>query len=303
MIFIAGGTGFIGQHLLRALKEKDYKIRCLARSHERAEACKRKGFDAVIGDITERDSLKNTLDGVDMVVNLVGIIEEKNDMTFEKVHVEGTRNLVDEAKKAEVKHFFYQSALGASLSSWSKYHKTKAEAEEIVRTSGVPYTIFRPSIVVGHGDGFTERIRELLKVGPFVPVPGTGNAKLQPIYVEDWVRCFLKIIDNPEAISKVYEFGGPEHLTYNKMVKVIMDTLEIKKPILHIPMGIAKMGLPFMSGIGRIAGIFGKKIPAATSEQLGLLAIDNICEPDSVKKNFGFEPLSFNKAIKRFIKK
>lgn len=302
MIFIAGGTGFIGQHLLRALKDSNYRIRCLARTEERAALCIRRGFEAVTGDITDRESLRNSLEGVKMVVHLVGIIEEREEMTFQKVHVEGTRNLVEEAKRAGVKHFFYQSALGASLNSDAAYQRTKAEAEEIVKSSGIPYTIFRPSIVIGERDGFTEKLRELIKIGPFVPVPGTGEARFQPIYVEDWVRCFLSIIGKEEAIGRTYEFGGPEHLTYNEMIIQLMEVIGVKKPLVHIPLSLAKIGIPFIGLGNKIGRLIGRKIPSITAEQLMLLGRDNICEIDSVKKLFGFEPIKYKEALRIVIR-
>lgn len=301
MIFIAGGTGFIGQHLLRAFKKNNYKIRCLARSSERAGLCKKTGFDAVIGDITDSQSLKGSLEGIDTVVHLVGIIEDNGDMTFERVHVEGTRNLVDEAKKAGVRRFFYQSALGASLKSPARYHRTKAEAEEIVKGSGIPYTIFRPSLVIGEKDGFTEKLKDLVGLGPVVVVPGDGNAKFQPVYVDDWVKCFLSIINNTNAIGKTYEFGGPEHLTYNEIVTQLMDVMGIKKKIAHMPMVLARAGVPFMGISQKIGGLFGKKVPSVTTEQLALLGVDNICDPDSVESSFGFSPITYREALRRFI--
>lgn len=302
MIFIAGGTGFIGQHLLKALKQGNYAVRCLARTEERAELCRKTGLDAVTGDITDRESLKGKLKGIEMVVHLVGIIEEHAGMTFEKVHVEGTRNLVDEAKKAGVRHFFFQSALGASLKSDAVYQRTKAEAEEILRDSGIPYTIFRPSLVIGERDGFTEKLKELIRVGPFVPIPGTGKARFQPLYIEDWVRCFLGIMGRDEAIGKIYEFGGPEHLTYNELVMQLMEVMNIKKPLVHMPISLARIGIPFI-GIGnKIGKIIGKKIPTVTAEQLMLLERDNICDIDSIKKLFGFEPIRYKDALRLFIK-
>src|SRR5208337_228159 len=189
----------------------------LARSAEKGGICRKAGFDAAIGDITDRESLKGKLDNCDTVVHLVGIIEEKEGLSFHRVHVDGTENLVDEAKKAKVRHFFYQSSLGASPSSWSRYLKTKAEAEEIVRTSGIPYTTFRPSLIVGDGDEFTSKLKDLIASSPVVPVPGDGKAKFQPLYVGDWVKCFLKLFSSPSPIirdaSTVYELGGPDHLT------------------------------------------------------------------------------------------
>lgn len=299
-IFVAGGTGFIGQHLLTALKNKGHKTRCLVRTRVRdsgIDSCS----EAVAGDITDRASLKGALDGIDMVVHLVGIIEDKGDMTFERVHVEGTRNLVTEAKAAGVKHFFYQSALGADLKSPARYRSTKAEAEEIVRGSGIPYTIFRPSLVIGKKDAFTEKLKGLINLGPVVIVPGDGKAKFQPIYIDDWVGCFLSIINNTNAIGKIYEFGGPEHLTYNEILFQLAAAMGLKKKIAHMPMAIVRAGLPFMGLSQKLGKALGKNIPSVTAEQLYLLGADNICEINSVEKSFGFRPITYNEALKEFI--
>lgn len=300
-IFITGGTGFIGQHLLTALKEDKYDIRCLARTSERAALCRDRGFEAFIGNILDAETLKGSLEGVDMVIHLVGIIEDRGDMTFEQVHVGGTKNIVEEVKRAGVRHFFYQSALGASLNSSSRYQRTKAEAEEIVKKSGIPCTIFRPSLIIGEKDGFTEKLMELVRLGPVVAVPGDGNAKSQPMDVNDWVKCFMKVINHPEAVEKTYEFGGPEHLTYNEIVTQLMEVMGIKKPIIHMPMSFVRAGVPFV-GIAQGLGKFlRKKIPSVTSEQLKLLSLDNICDVTSVEKLFGFRPITFRESLRKFM--
>lgn len=305
LLFIAGGTGFVGRHLIHAMGKTGISARCLVRSPEKAELCKKLLFDASIGDITDRESLKGKLKGCDAVVHLVGILEEKGDATFERIHVEGTKNLVDEAKKANIKHIFFQSALGASSSSRSKYHKTKAEAEDIIIKSGIRYTIFRPSLIIGKGDGFTEKLKGLINLGPVVPVPGNGNVKLQPIYIKDWIKCFLKIFTPPfedEGKSSIYKFGGPEHLTLNEIITQLMEATGINKPLIHIPSGFIKLTLPFSGLSSSIAGLFGKKLPTVTTEQLDLLQSDNICDKQSVEKNFGFSPITYRDALRFFIK-
>lgn len=310
MFFIAGGTGFIGSHIVTSLGEKGLRGRCLIRSLKssgKVAICKNAGFDTVVGDITNRESLKGKLDDCEIVVHLVGIIDEDQGISFEKVHIEGTDNLVNEAQRAKVRHFFYQSSLGASSSSWSRYLKTKAEAENIVRESGIPYTIFRPSIVVGKGDGFTAKLKDLISYSPVVPVPGEGKTKFQPIFVEDLVKCFVKLFSTQlpfvHPVSPVYELGGPEQLTYNEILFQLMEAMGSLKPVIHIPMEMVKLGLP-LSKISRSVGsLFGKKVPSITGEQLRLLEIDNVCDTGSVEKNFGLVPLRYREALKLFVKK
>jgi NADH dehydrogenase len=292
MIFVAGGTGFIGGHLLRALKEGGRPVRCLARDPKRAGACGEMGFELAQGDITDRESLRGALRGVRTVVHLVGIIEERGRQTFKRIHVEGTANLVEEAKGAGVRHFFYQSAIGADLDSWALYHRTKAEAEEMVKASGIPFTIFRPSLVIGEGGGFIEKLRGIIRAAPVIPVPGNGEAKLQPIYVGDLVKCIVKAVEDPGALGRTYELGGPEHLTYNEIVRTLAGAMGVEKRLVHIPTGLASLGVRILQRT---------PLRPATLEQLRLINTDNICDRESVRKNFGFEPISLREALSLFI--
>jgi uncharacterized protein YbjT (DUF2867 family) len=301
MFFIAGGTGFVGSHLVRALADSGMRARCLARSAGKLDVCRKAGLDAAIGDITDRESLAGKLEGCHTVVHLVGIIEEKGDITFEKIHVQGTENLVAEAKRAKVKHFFYQSALGASLSSRSRYQKTKAQAEEMVKDSGIPYIIFRPSLIVGEGDGFTRKLIELLSFGPVVPVPGEGKAKLQPIYIEDLIKCFMACQGEDKG-EVVYELGGPEHLTYNEILSQLQEVMGTNKPVIHVPIEVVKLSLPLSRVFQGLGNMLGKSFPSVTAEQLQLLQTDNICDVDGVKKHFGFEPLRYRDVLRLFVK-
>ena len=245
MIFIAGASGFVGGHLVDYLTGSGRKVRCLARSKGAGSALSAKGVEVVSGDITSPDTLSGLLGGADFVVHLVGIIEEKGNATFEAVHLEGTGNLVAEAKRAGVGHFFYQSALGADKGSWSAYLRTKAEAEEIVRQSGLGYTIFRPSLIIGPWDGFTKKIMEMLKLSPVLPIPGEGKARFQPVYIKDWLRCLGQVMDSPADFTGMFEIGGPEHLTYRKIIETLSDRHGIHQADSDCPDGLYEAwGLP-----------------------------------------------------------
>jgi len=301
MIFIAGGTGFVGRNLLRSFEGEGLPIRCLVRDAGKGEWVRSLGFETVSGDITDEDSLRGVMDGVKTVVHLVGIIEEKPGRSFQDVHVRGTENLVNEAIAAGVGNFFYQSALGADPGSSSSYLNTKARAERVVISANIPYTIFRPSLIVGPGDGFTERMKQLLSAGPVVPVPGDGNSRFQPLYIEDWIRCFSAFLEGGGLENRVLEIGGPEQLTYNEILTAMMKALKIAKPVVHLPMGLLRTSLPFQGVLRSFAELFGREIPAVTGELLSLLSRDNLCEIDSIEKHFNFSPLPFTEAVKKFL--
>jgi NADH dehydrogenase len=294
MIVIAGASGFVGGHLVDHLRSAGKDITCLARSEKAAEQLRARGCRVAGGDITRPETLEGILHPGDFVVHLVGIIEEKGPATFRSVHVEGTRNLVAEAKRAGAGHFFYQSALGADRDSWSGYLKTKAEAEEIVRQSGISSTIFRPSLIIGPWDGFTKKLVDMLKLSPVIPLPGEGKAKFQPVYIRDWLKCIERVIEEPENYAGTYDIGGPEHLAYREIVECLSKAMGHRKPVFSIPMGFMKLSTSILERF--------LPSPPVTTDQLRLLEQDNIADLNAVEKKFGFVPVRYKDALQEFIR-
>lgn len=294
MIFITGASGFVGGHLVDDLLSRGHKLRCLVRSEKKGNLLSARGAEVIRGDITSPETISGVLGPEDFVVHLVGIIQEKGSATFGSVHVEGTANLVSEARRARVKHFFYQSALGAAKDSWSGYLKTKAEAEEIVKQSGLGYTIFRPSLIIGPWDGFTKKLLDMIKLSPVMPIPGHGGAKFQPVYIRDWLRCINKVIDNPAQFLSTYDIGGPEQLTYKEIVETLARSAGREKIVVDIPMGLMKMSAVFLGAV--------LPLPPVTLDQLRLLESDNICDIRAIESNFGFKPMRLAEALREFIK-
>jgi uncharacterized protein YbjT (DUF2867 family) len=294
MIVIVGATGFVGGNLVEDLLAKGFKLKCLVRSDKAAEALSSRGVEVVRGDITDPGSLRDVLLPEDFVIHLVGIIEEREKATFQTVHVDGTANLVAEAKKTGIRHFFYQSALGADGDSWSGYLRTKAEAEQILKQSGLSYTIFRPSLIIGPWDGFTKKMAEMIKLSPVLPIPGEGRSKFQPVYIRDWIRCLEMVIDEPEKFRSTYDIGGPEQLTYVEIVEALAAAMGRSKPVFRIPMGLMKISVYLLSTV--------LSSPPVTGDQLRLLEMDNICDPDTVEKSFGFRPMRYEDALKEFVR-
>lgn len=293
MIFIAGASGFVGGHLTDYLITKGHKLKCLARSEKAKKSLSEKGVEVISGDITKAETLRGVLSHNDLVIHLVGIMEEKWEATFQRIHIEGTKNLVVEAQRSGVRRFFYQSALGADSSSWSGYLRTKAEAEELVRQSGLNHTIFRPSLITGPWDDFTKKLIDILKLSPVIPIPGEGRAKFQPVYIKDWLKCAEKVIENPDQFIGTYDIGGPEHLTYRQIVETLAKAMGRSRLSFAIPMGLMKLSAALLGSL--------MSRPPVTGDQLRLLEQDNICDPKAIEKNFGFAPVKYEDALKEFI--
>ena len=293
MILVTGGTGFVGGHLVRRLRKDGLPVRALARHPDRAQALIDLGVEVVPGDIADKTALEKAVDGIERVVHLVGIIQEAPGVTFRTAHVEGTRNVVEAARKAGVIHFFHQSALGTRPGAKSEYHRTKWEAEELVRKSGIPYTILRPSLIYGPGDRFTVRLTELLRRTPFMPVIGSGKSRVQPIYIDDVVSCMVKALTDDAFLNEIYEIGGPQQLTYEEVTAAIVEAMSIRRPSIHLPLFLME---PMARALEAVLSN-----PPLTTDQLIMMQEDNVCSMRDIRDAFGIEPVTFSEGLKKFI--
>jgi len=293
MILVTGGTGFVGSNLVRRLRNDDIAVRALVRDPGRGQALKDIAADIVEGDVSNRESLEKAAHGCDRVVHLVGIIQETQNAKFQTVHVDGTRNVLEAAKNAGVRHILYQSALGTRPGAVSAYHKTKWQAEELVRASNVPYTILRPSLIYGPGDQFTMRLVEMIKHLPVLPVIGSGQSRIQPLYIDDAVSCIVKAITGDSFFNEMLEIGGPDQLTYEELVGAVADALGVYRPTMHMPVFLAKGAARFLETM--------LTAPPVTSDQLIMLQEDNVCSMRDIRDAFSIEPIKFREGLKKFI--
>ncbi len=294
MILVTGGTGFVGSHLIRRMRRDNLPVRALVRRPEQARGLASLGVEPVEGDIQDTAALERASAGVERVIHLVGIIQEAPGITFRSVHVEGTRNVLEAARRAGVRHVLYQSALGTRPGAPSEYHRTKWEAEELVRASGIPYTIIRPSLIYGAGDQFTLRLAELIRKSPVLPVIGSGTSKVQPIYIDDVTDCLVRAVTSDTFLNEIYEIGGPEQLTYEEVTRAVAEAMGLHRPVVHMPM-------LFMRSVARALEAVLPK-PPITTEQLIMIQEDNVCSMRDVCDACGGTPISFAEGLKKFIK-
>ncbi len=290
-ILITGITGFVGSHLAERLAAQGHTLRGLvhqpgARGHLGASV----PVELVPGDVTRPETLAPAMRGMDAVIHLVAIPYEHGGATYEAVNAQGTRNVVNAAQAAGVKRFIHQSALAVDSRSPYGYLRSKGEGEDAVRASGLDWTVFRPSVLVGPEDEFANALARWLVITPLAfPLVGDGQARFQPLWVEDLVTCIAKTLDDPKAIGQSYDLGGPEHLTYEAMVKQILFALHRSRILLHVPVPLMK---PVVKGMEIVL-----PKPPATTSLLDLLNVDNTTALDSVARPFGFAPRPFREVI------
>lgn len=292
IVGITGGTGFVGRNIVERLLEEKRNIRCLVRKPQDARDLKKRGVEIYKGDVTDKSSIdKSFLHDLTYMIHLVGIIKEVDNQTFERVHLEGTKNIVDLAKEAGVKKFIHMSGLGTKPNARSKYHSTKWMAEEYLRKSGLNYTIFRPSIIFGPNDEFINTFIRMIKLSPVIPVLKGG--KLQPIYVGDVAHCFVQSLINPKTDKRTFELGGSERLTLEEIIKTIMRVLDTERVLIPIPTSFMYAPAFLFQSV--------LKNPPITLDQLKMLEEDNTCDMKEVLEIFSFSPLLLEEGLKKYL--
>lgn len=294
-VFLTGGTGFVGRQIIKDLLLKGYSIRCLVRKgSEQKIPLKDVRIESVYGDIRNKESLRGLLKESEAVIHLVGIIREfpgKN-ITFHKIHSLGAKNLIETAHQEKVKQFILMSALGADINASTSYYKTKGEAEEYLKASGLPFTIIRPSIIFGTEDQFVNTFAHMIRKSPFIPIIGNGQYQLQPISVKNVSEAFVRSLESPQAKNRSFDAGGPHRLTFDKIIDLIGEALKKKVRKIHLPVVILK---PFVMAMQTFPFF------PLTLDQMNMLLSGNTCDEKKFFDLFQIQPIAFKEEIKNYL--
>jgi nucleoside-diphosphate-sugar epimerase len=240
-LFITGGTGFVGSHFLRSLDPLEYpRIVCLTRTRPASAA---KNVEFLQGDLLERGGYARALSECDAVVHLAAATGKCPPETYFQVNLEGARALVDECRRAGTKRFLYVSTIAAKFSNTSHYYyaQSKRQAEEVVAASGLPYTIARPTMVMGPGSPVLNGLSKLANL-PVIPIFGNGRALVQPVAVNDLAVCLREILDDTGLVNRTIEIGGPQVLTMQELLMKIRRQGG-RPQVLHLPAGLVSAGV------------------------------------------------------------
>ncbi len=287
-VLVTGSTGYVGHYVVKALLDAGHSVVSVSRDAGKtktASGAKLEIFSNVeyrMGDVSNGNGLEEAMNGVEAVVHLVGIIAEKGLQTFQRVHVEGTRNVLKAAKAVGVKRYVHMSALGARSNAVSGYSSSKFQAEELVRASNLDWTIFRPSLVFGVGDDFFGHVlKNLVSQAPIVPQIGDGMFLFRPIWVGDVAQCFVQALAKPDTIGKTFDLVGPKEFTFKELSALMQTALGIKKPVVAVPLPIMDIMVPIMNIVPAIAPI--------TKDQYAMMKAGNTGNPEVMNQSFQLE--------------
>ena len=290
-VLVTGATGYVGSHVVPELTARGHTVRALVRGSAGGLP---DGVAAVRGDVTDVASLDGAFEGVDAVVHLVGIIDERpsKGVTFERIHVDGTRNVAYAAHQAGVSRFVHMSANGARADGRSDYQTTKWRAEEIVRGVGFEHlVIFRPSTLFGdpgpdHPE-FAKRLWEtLVRPFPVLPVFGRGDYQLQPVSVQACAAAIAQAVTRDASNGVSYCVAGRERIAYTEVLQRIARGGGIEpKPTAPVPIFAARLGVNTLGRVG---------VLPISPAQFEMLVEGNTCDPTAFFDDFGVESPPFD---------
>jgi len=290
-VLVTGANGFVGSHAIPALLDAGHRVLALVRDDKGSEAVRarlpeaqRASVEIRRGDVTKPDSLPAALAGADAVVHLAAIARDwDNGQTLRLVNTEGTRNLLAAMKTAGVDRLVHLGALGVVDEPDLHYASSKAKAMAIVRESGLRWSILAPSLLFGPRDGFFNILAGLVRMSPgIVPITGKGQAKFQPLAIEDLAKACAMALGDDAYIGKELLLGGPRYWTYREIVEEVLRGMGKRRLLVPMPVAVIRL----VAGVSEAIHL---PFPVAT-DQLRQLRYDNIGPIESVKSGFGFEP-------------
>jgi uncharacterized protein YbjT (DUF2867 family) len=292
-VFVTGATGFVGPKVANAIAEAGHEVRVLERRPGAAERAGVRGAETVPGDVTEPDSLRRAVEGQEVVVHLVAIRQGSAEL-FQRVMIQGTRNLIA-ACDAGVRRFVLMSALGTTEETKDliPYYKAKWTQEQDVKAAGIEHVIFRPSFIFGRDGGILPTFRKLARVAPVTGIIGSGEQRIQPMWIDDAAAYFAAAIDKPEAANRTFEIGGPDIVSWNEFWQRLRATLGIRRrPTLHLP-----------TGLMRIPATITERLPGnipLTRDLLTMLETgDNVVTNDDAVRTFQLPLVPLDEQLRR----
>ena len=296
-VLVTGGSGVVGKAAVDRLLEAGHTVRLLSRHADDDVRQWPQGVEPRTGDISSEEAVAGAADGCDAVLHVAGIVSERPpDVTFQAVNVEGTRRLAREARRAGVKRFIYVSSLGAEQGQ-SDYHKSKREAEAVVREEAPPgWLVIRPGNVYGPGDEVISLLLKMVRALPVVPVIGRGDQPFQPVWHEDLGLALARAVERDIPRETTLDLAGPDITTTAEVID-LLDKLTGKRAIrLPIPEALARLG----TGAAELVGVDVK----VTDDQITMLTEGNVIPPggtNALTDVFGVTPFTLGEGLGQLV--
>jgi nucleoside-diphosphate-sugar epimerase len=297
MIFLTGATGYVGSHLVARFLAQGKRVRCLVIPGDPLEPRPSPGLEVVRGDVADLSSFEAHGDGVTAIVHAAALMLPNPAERIRRVNVEGTRNVIDFARKWGVGRIVYLSAVSAVYREKNSYGLSKAEAERLVMESGLDYTILRPTMIYGVGGGlhFAKLVALLRKIPLVIPIVGSGGARLQPVWIGDVVAAIEAVLQEPRAVGRAYGVSGATVVRFDQLVDLILAESGQRKLKLRVPLGLCQMGARVLTAV----------LPAGFFSPEAILGLSQDADLDhrELSEECGWSPLALEVGLKRALGK
>jgi uncharacterized protein YbjT (DUF2867 family) len=290
-VLMLGAGGFVGRHLAAELLQRAIPVRALVRDPEKVKPLLPQQVELRQGDITEPATLQAAMEGCQAVYHLVAIEFERGEATFQRVHVDGTQYAIEAAKAAGIERFLYLGQISPGEKAPDiRFTFTKWQGEELLRESGLSFTIFRASVIIGPGDHFIREMKKL-SVWPIVPIAGSGATLLQPISVWDVAAALAESLPREDTFGKTLDIAGVAPVSYEELARQTVASLGKKKSFLKIPAALLYVPA-WLSSVTM-------KRPSLTPELLRLLNLPNTTEQNALPGLLTRAPMTLKEALQR----
>ena len=285
-VLVTGATGFIGRRLVPALVDAGHDVRAMTRRPESYDG----PGEAVGADVMDRHSLAPALDGVDVAVYLVHSLDDPD---FERKDAEAARSFSAAAAAAGVRQIVYMGGLGDDDQDLSAHLRSRREVERLLGADGVPVTVLRAAIVVGHGGISWEITRQLVKNLPAMVVPKWVATRTQPIAIDDVVRYLAGVVAHPDAIGRTFEIGGTEQLTYKEMLLIANEESDGRQiPIVVVPLLTPRLSSYWLALVTDVDVTTGRNL-------IDSMTTEVVVRDTSIRDVVPGEPLSYRESVRR----
>ena len=292
MILVTGGLGVMGSTLVKGLVDRGFKVRVLDNSDRFRSRLDGYDVEIRIGDITKPETLTGCFDQVETVYHLAAVLIVYDPSLFQKINVDGTRNIVDASIKSGVKHFILVSSASVTYPHTTPYSLSKRETERIVKQTAMKWTIVRPTLAYNESGGEEfNMFLAYLKKYPFVPFIGAGQSLKRPVHCDDLMKGFLAIAGNPKSYGKTYAFSGGEAISIRDMAKLMLKHVGQRKLFVPIPIPICKL-------VAFFAERFQKK-PILTWNAIAGVMQDANLDNSEARVDLDYRPVSFHEGLQR----
>jgi uncharacterized protein YbjT (DUF2867 family) len=303
-LVVAGGTGFVGRHIVRSLLDAGHDVTVLGRNPDRARAIPMlEGAKTVGGDVTEPRTLVGTLEGAEGVIGAVQFPGypaevERSGLTFDRYDRAGTENLLAEARGAGVLRYLYISGANSTPSSDKNWYRAKGRAEEAVRASGLRHVIMRPSWAYGPGDRALNTYLDMARFSPVVPMivrfegRRVRSQHIQPVYIEDVSHAVRTAFEREDAWNRSFDIGGPDVMTMREVIATLLEVTGKRRAIVPVPDALAKVGVAPLGLLPR---------PPMTPAAIDFVTQDGLVDNTELEKVLDVHPVPLREGLSRYL--